>query len=127
MGQKMEPSMDNLEFGDPAVGLDSLQFGGNDAFKDVGDGDDAGDKVHIRVQQRSGRKSITTIQGLSADLDLKKILKAFKKTLSCNGSIIEHDQYGRVIQVQGDQRKSIKEFLIEEEVVKKDCVVVHGF
>ena len=98
-----------------------------DAFKDVGDGDDAGDKVHIRVQQRSGRKSITTIQGLSADLDLKKILKAFKKTLSCNGSIIEHDQYGRVIQVQGDQRKSIKEFLIEEEVVKKDCVVVHGF
>ena len=33
-------------------------------------------KVHVRVQQRNGRKSITTIQGLSSDLDLKLILKA---------------------------------------------------
>lgn len=36
-------------------------------------------KVHVRVQQRSGRKCITTVQGLADDLDLKRILKAFKK------------------------------------------------
>merc|ERR1712139_210447 len=36
----------------------------------------AADLVHIRVQQRNGRKCITTVQGLSAELDLKKILKA---------------------------------------------------
>jgi translation initiation factor 1 len=35
--------------------------------------------VHIRIQQRSGRKSLTTVQGLADDLDLKKILKALKK------------------------------------------------
>jgi translation initiation factor SUI1 len=33
----------------------------------------------IRIQQRNGRKTLTTVQGLPADLDQKKILKAFKK------------------------------------------------
>jgi len=37
------------------------------------------DFVHIRVQQRNGRKCITTIQGLNSQLDLKKIIKAIKK------------------------------------------------
>ena len=35
--------------------------------------------VHIRIQQRNGRKSITTVAGLSPELDLKKILRALKK------------------------------------------------
>lgn len=35
--------------------------------------------VHIRIQQRNGRKTLTTIQGLSADYDLKKIVRACKK------------------------------------------------
>ena len=43
------------------------------------DGGEKKSKVHIRTQQRNGRKSITTVQGLDEDLDLKKICKAFKK------------------------------------------------
>lgn len=35
--------------------------------------------VHIRVQLRSGKKCLTTLQGLNPDFDFKKILKAFKK------------------------------------------------
>jgi translation initiation factor 1 len=35
--------------------------------------------VHIRIQQRNGRKTLTTCQGIPEDLDLKRILKAFKK------------------------------------------------
>lgn len=35
--------------------------------------------MHIRVQQRNGRKCITTVQGLNAELDMKKIVKAIKK------------------------------------------------
>ena len=35
--------------------------------------------VHIRVQQRNGRKCVTTIQGLAEDLDQKKICKYFRK------------------------------------------------
>ena len=55
-----------------------------DEDADLGGG--KGDLIHIRVQQRNGRKCITTIQGLDAALDLKKILKAIKKDQCCNGS-----------------------------------------
>lgn len=33
----------------------------------------------VRIQQRNGRKTLTTVQGLPAVLDQKRILKAFKK------------------------------------------------
>ena len=35
--------------------------------------------IHIRIQQRNGRKTLTTVQGLRSDYDLKKIVKACKK------------------------------------------------
>lgn len=50
-----------------------------DAFDEELGGGESKSKVHIRTQQRNGRKSITTVQGLDSDLDLKKICKAFKK------------------------------------------------
>ena len=31
------------------------------------------------IQQRSGKKTLTTVQGISVDYDLKLITKAFKK------------------------------------------------
>lgn len=35
--------------------------------------------IHIRIQQRNGRKTLTTVQGISKDYDFKKIVKACKK------------------------------------------------
>lgn len=35
--------------------------------------------VHIRIQQRNGRKTLTTVQGLSSEYDLKKIVRSCKK------------------------------------------------
>jgi len=52
---------------------------GIDAFEDDADATTQKDLIHIRVQQRNGRKCITTVQGLSEQLDLKKIIKAVKK------------------------------------------------
>jgi translation initiation factor SUI1 len=40
-------------------------------------------KIHVRIQQRNGRKCITTIQGLDADLDLGRIMKNMKKNCAC--------------------------------------------
>lgn len=37
--------------------------------------------IHIRLQQRNARKTLTTVQGISADYDLKKIVKACKKVI----------------------------------------------
>jgi translation initiation factor SUI1 len=53
-----------------------------DPFADAAKGDEDGVQdglVHIRIQQRNGRKTLTTIQGLSAEYDLKKIVRACKK------------------------------------------------
>jgi len=82
--------------------------------------------IHIRIQQRNGRKTLTTIQGLPKEFDPKKVLKAAKKEFACNGSVVEDEEYGSVIQLQGDQRNAIKKLLTDEGVADKD-VKVHGF
>uniref|UniRef100_A0AAZ3SSJ7 SUI1 domain-containing protein n=1 Tax=Oncorhynchus tshawytscha TaxID=74940 RepID=A0AAZ3SSJ7_ONCTS len=89
-----------------------------DPFADATKGNDrlpsgTDDYIHIRIQQRNGRKTLTTVQGIAIDYDKKKLVKAFKKKFACNGTVIEHPEYGEVIQLQGDQRKNICTFLIE--------------
>lgn len=81
--------------------------------------------VHIRMQQRNGRKCITTIQGLASDLDIAKITRALKKTFQCNGSIKNDPEAGEVIQLSGDQRTNVRRFFIDEEVCYEDQIVVH--
>uniref|UniRef100_A0AAZ3S5K4 SUI1 domain-containing protein n=1 Tax=Oncorhynchus tshawytscha TaxID=74940 RepID=A0AAZ3S5K4_ONCTS len=85
------------------------------------------DYIHIRIQQRNGRKTLTTVQGIAIDYDKKKLVKAFKKKFACNGTVIEHPEYGEVIQLQGDQRKNICTFLIEIGLAKEEQLKVHGF
>lgn len=91
----------------------------------------AKNKYHIRVQQRNGRKCITTLDGLEEDLDLKRICKAMREAFSCNGNVVmkEEEETG-VIQLQGDQRDNVKQWLLEQEVILKnevERIVVHGF
>ena len=74
--------------------------------------------IHIRIQQRNGRKTLTSVQGLSEQYDLKlvfdypiesinrtfffrKIIKVCKRHFACNGTVVEHPEYGEVIQFQG--------------------------
>jgi translation initiation factor 1 len=93
------------------AGLDRV-----DPFADAAAGDEdevsQGD-IHIRLQQRSGKKALTTVEGISADVDTKKLLKALRKTLACNGCVVEHKEYGEVLQFQGDQRYAVCEFLVK--------------
>ncbi|XP_050555241.1 eukaryotic translation initiation factor eIF1-like [Spodoptera frugiperda] len=83
--------------------------------------------VHVRIQQRNGRKTLTTVQGLSVEYDLKKIVKACKKEFACNGTVVEHPEYGKVLQLQGDQRQNICQWLTRMELVKPEQLKVHGF
>ena len=100
---------------------------GFDAFADAEE--DTGDntKVHVRVQQRNGRKCITTIQGLADDLDIKRICKAFKKNFQCNGAVTKASEMGEIIQLSGDQRTNVNSFLVDQEICLKSQVVIHGF
>ncbi|KDD75795.1 hypothetical protein H632_c495p1 [Helicosporidium sp. ATCC 50920] len=115
---------------DTAV-LPGHPLGGFDPFADAGDsstkGKDAKDYVHVRVQQRNGKKCVTTVQGLPAKFHLDKILKALKKEYCCNGTVVEDKELGKVLQLQGDQRKNVSTFLVENQLTKKDNVKLHGF
>ena len=87
-------------------------------------------KYHIRVQQRNGKKCITTLDGLEEDLDLKRICKAMREAFSCNGNVKMKDEDLGVIQLQGDQRENMKQWLLDQEIILKnevDRIVVHGF
>lgn len=83
-------------------------------------------KIHVRVQQRSGRKSITTIEGLAGDLDVHKIAKYLKKTFQCNGSVTVDPEHGEILQLSGDQRTNVREFFIGQEICHDDQIVIHG-
>ncbi|KAI3383244.1 hypothetical protein SNEBB_000245 [Seison nebaliae] len=107
-------------------GEDSLFDGNNDPFS-IGNTTDDSDLVHIRIQQRNGRKSLTTVQGLSDKYDKKKLTREFKRLFACNGTVVEHAEYGEVIQMQGDQRNRVKNFLVDNSFADESKIKVHGF
>ncbi|KAI0563762.1 Translation initiation factor SUI1 [Gracilaria domingensis] len=114
-----------MNTGDALLGGVTAPF---DPFADA-DGDDqvvTKGIVHIRLQQRNGRKSLTTIQGLDDKLDLAKLTKAFKKVFCCNGCVVDNAELGKVIQLQGDQREKVKGFLSDEKIASKSMIKVHG-
>ena len=50
--------------------------------------------------------------------------------VNTNGSITQDEEAGEVIQLQGDQRQSAREWLLVQEVVaanEGDRIVIHGF
>ncbi|KAF7580117.1 putative NADH dehydrogenase [Clavispora lusitaniae] len=99
-----------------------------DPFADTGDSEaQATNYIHIRIQQRNGRKTLTTVQGLPVEYDLKKILKVLKKDFACNGNIVKDEELGEVIQLQGDQRVKVSEFLIGQLQLPKKNIKIHGF
>lgn len=116
----------SVEAFEPVIDLPTAAF---DPLAESADDDkgDAGDYVHIRIQQRNGRKSLTTVQGLKEKYDYNKVLKALKKDFCCNGTVVEDVELGKVIQLQGDQRKNVSEFLIKTKITKKEHIKLHGF
>ena len=43
---------------------------------------------------------------------------------ACNGTVVDHPEYGEVLQLQGDQRKRIGEFLVRVGLVKEEQLKV---
>lgn len=92
------------------------------------------DEIQIRLQQRTGRKFITVIEGLGNIIiinqidknkkipDLKKILRAMKQRFGCNGRIdvIKNNDY--VLLLNGDQRDNVKDFLCIEKILPEKLI-----
>jgi translation initiation factor 1 len=79
-------------------------------------------QIHIRIKQRNQRKCITFVENLAQDLNINKILKEMKKTFHCNGSVD-----GSNIQLSGDHRQAAKNFLVENNIIKDNNIIIHGY
>lgn len=67
-----------------------------DPFADAINSDESGIQeglIHIRIQQRNGRKTLTTVQGISDNYDKKKIVKACKKVCYFSPLLSDHDVF----------------------------------
>lgn len=83
--------------------------------------------VHVRLQKRNNKKCLTIIEGIPKDIDLKKVLRYFKKAFACNGTIVSHQETDeKIIQLTGDNRKDVESFLKEECIVPENCIRLHG-
>ena len=72
--------------------------------------------IHVRVQQRNGRKCWTLIEGLASDFNLWKIIRALKKEFQTNGTVLDSDTHGKVLQLQGDHRDKVQQFFIKYKI-----------
>jgi translation initiation factor 1 len=78
-------------------------------------------KVEISVQQRNTRKYVTIIN--SSNLrDVDNLAHQLRKLLNCRASVI-----GDHIELSGDQRENVRQFLINKGIAKKETIKVHGF
>jgi len=87
--------------------------------------------VHIRVQQRNGRKMWTIVENLRDCVggDRKKLEYLFdklKKTFHCGGVLTEDPNLGLVVTLQGDHRAGVLDFLVKNEIVEKENIKMHG-
>ena len=98
----------------------------NNSINNVGNSGPQEKEVHVRFQQRTGRKGITTVQGLNQKLNFNKLNKQFKKQWGCAGIVIETEDVGKVIQLQGDQRQHLVEFITNEKLANKESIKVFG-
>jgi len=131
--QKATPEPEDQFMLGPAAGFGELPLSSFDPFADAerADEEDApaaprDGAVHLRVQQRNGKKSLTTVQGLSAAYNYAKILRDLKRDLCCSGIVVEDEELGSVIQLQGDHRKAVAGFLVKAGMVNKPNVKIHG-
>jgi len=88
-------------------------------------------KIHLHLVQL-GSKCITIIEGLDKDeeLDLKRIAKGMRKHFNCAATIKTTKDDDVIIQLQGDHREEISNWLVANDILTKseasECIIVHG-
>lgn len=81
-------------------------------------------KIYITILQRNNRKFYTNIKGIDKKYDYKLILCNLKKKFSTNGFIyINKNTLDKSIQLNGDLRIEVTNFLINEKITEKKNII----
>lgn len=98
-------------------------------------------EIHIKVQQRNGRKSWTFIEGLEkVDIPetitqkdeiekyitkyLEDLAKLLKKHFNCAVSVKKPEN---ILQMSGNHKLELKQFIISKGYATEDQIKLHGF
>jgi translation initiation factor 1 len=65
-------------------------------------------KVRVSSIKKRFGKTVTLIEGISNDVDIKNVVKELKTKLACGGTMKDG-----IIELQGDHRKKIRDILVK--------------
>jgi len=65
------------------------------------------EKIKISLIKKRYGKTVTVIEGISKDVDIKKILKELKTKLACGGTY-----KNKSVELQGNHRGKLRELLV---------------
>jgi translation initiation factor SUI1 len=82
--------------------------------------------ITIFFKKRNNKQGDTAVYGMANDLDLKKILSYLKKKHSCGGSITIDKKFGEVMTLTGEQSENVYNFLVNQEICRKDQIIIKG-
>lgn len=85
-----------------------------------------GKHIHISIKQRTVRKCHTIVTQIPEDIDLKLVLREWKNKFNCAGAVKTDENGAEYIQLFGNHKEEIKDFLIYEGIGTKESIVVHG-
>ncbi|MDN5358391.1 MAG: translation initiation factor 1 [Candidatus Diapherotrites archaeon] len=78
-------------------------------------------RIKIRRDKRKWGKIMTVISGFDDTVDVKALAKKLKKALGCGGT---YDPNARIIELQGDHARKVRELLIQEGFPEENIDVV---
>lgn len=82
--------------------------------------------LDISIKQRTVRKCYTLVHSIPEDIDLQLVLKEWKNKYNCAGAVKKEKDGQEYIELFGDHREDVKEFLIYEGIGTKDNIVMYG-
>ena len=83
-------------------------------------------KIHVRIFSRSNNKKITTIEGLSQNIPLKTLTKTLSSLFECSAIVVDDEERGKIITLKGDQRMNVVQYMLRENIVRRDQIVCPG-
>ncbi len=66
------------------------------------------EKIKVVLEKKRYGKTVTLIEGISGDVDIKNVLKELKMRLACGGTY-----KNKTIELQGDHMKKVKPILVK--------------
>ncbi len=65
------------------------------------------EKIRVSVIEKRYRKTVTVIEGISGDVDIKNVLKELKTKLACGGTY-----KNKTVELQGNHLRRVKDMLV---------------